>query len=422
MKKSQLLKQQRATKLKEMDALLPGEGQTMTDEARTKFDALEAEVKNLDSDIKRNENLEARTADMSWTQGGNPADAGEQREIDNIKKRYSILKAVRNEMQGRKQEGIEAEMHQEAMKESRGLPGAGMGFGVPIMFRADLAVASTGANLVPIEQRGFIGALQPRLVTEELGCTLLTGLTGNVELPGVDAAGSATWEGENDDAADAGSTMRKVSLSPNRLAAYQNVSLQLIMQESVSAEAEVRRLIERAIANKVDIAMLYDGPASDGSGIISASTNVVAIGTNGGALTWAKVVEMETAVATENADLNTLHYVFTTGLRGKLKVTEKISGQNGFIWDNNLVNGYSAVASNHLPKTLTKGSGSSLHAAIFGDFTNAIIAQWGGVFITVDSNSSDMTKKGLVNITANSYWDVALRHAKAFAVVKDASI
>ena len=61
---------------------------------------------------------------------------------------------------------------------------------------------------------------------EALGATMLTGLVGNLDLPRGNADASATWEGENDANAETSPTFDKISLSPNRLGAFTDISKQ----------------------------------------------------------------------------------------------------------------------------------------------------------------------------------------------------
>ena len=121
-----------------------------------------------------------------------------------------------------------------------------------------------------------------------------------------------------------------------------------------------------------------------------------------------------------NADVGTMGYLTNAKVRGKLKQTSKVSGQNGFIWEagNTPVNGYMAGVSNQVPSNLTKGTGTDLSAVIFGAWADLLIGQWGGIDLIVD----DVTEaaKGNVRLVAHSEWDIAVRHAESFAAIQDA--
>jgi HK97 family phage major capsid protein len=82
------------------------------------------------------------------------------------------------------------------------------------------------------------------------------------------------------------------------------------------------------------------------------------------------------------------------------------------------VNGYPFSVSNHVPSNLTKGTASGIcSAAIFGDFSQLIIGQWGFMDISVDNSSRK--REGYIEITVNVFVDVLVKQPKAFTVIKD---
>lgn len=94
---------------------------------------------------------------------------------------------------------------------------------------------------------------------------------------------------------------------------------------------------------------------------------------------------------------------------------QMILQRNGTDWT---IAGYKAAFSNLVPATGTKGTGTDLSTLIFGNWSDLLIGQWGGIDIVVD----DVTEaaKGNVRIIAHSEWDIAVRHAQSFAVITDA--
>ena len=83
----------------------------------------------------------------------------------------------------------------------------------------------------------------------------------------------------------------------------------------------------------------------------------------------------------------------------------------------NELNGYPVSISNLVPNDLTKGTGTSLNAGIFGDWSQVMIGEWGFYDMVVDNISRK--KEGLIEITVNSFLDILIKHGEAFAVVKD---
>lgn len=54
---------------------------------------------------------------------------------------------------------------------------------------------------------------------------------------------------------------------------------------------------------------------------------------------------------------------------------------------------------------------------IFGNWSELILAQWGGVDIVVNPYSLDTTNQ--IRITVNSFWDVDVKHAASFSMATD---
>jgi HK97 family phage major capsid protein len=146
----------------------------------------------------------------------------------------------------------------------------------------------------------------------------------------------------------------------------------------------------------------------------------VAGGTDGLAPTWAHIVELESDVSVANADIGTLSYLTNAKVRGKLKGTSKVSGQNGFVWEggDTPLNGYRAAVTNGVPSNLTKGTGTNLSAIIYGNFADLLIGMWGTLDLMVDPYS--LSTSGTVRVVALQDVDVAVRHAESFATMVDA--
>lgn len=428
MTKAQLL-EQRGDKLKAADALVTtaqNESRSMTAEEVTQFDTLEAEAKAIGETVARMERTAGRqnVRQVSINQDGEAGDKAA------IAKRFSITKAINSRLDG-KLEGIEKEMHDEAVKETRNFGGEIEGIGIPsflvkVAEKRDLTVgvATQIGNTVATEVGTMIPYLQPRLKVAELGATMMTGLTSNISIPRNNGIGTAAWEGETDDNAETNLTTEAISLSPKRLGAFMDYSKQLMLQSTVGVDNLVRTDLQRAIAIALDAA------AINGSGVSNQPTGVlttngignVEMGTNGGVPTRAKLVDLVTKLATENADMGNLAFLTTPGIRGTLQQTLLDSGSGRFVWESpNQLLGYNAQVSTQVPSTLTKGSASGIcHAIIYGNWSELMIAQWGGIDLLADPYT--LGTKAMVRVIVNSWWDLALRHVESFAAIKDAKI
>ena len=70
-----------------------------------------------------------------------------------------------------------------------------------------------------------------------------------------------------------------------------------------------------------------------------------------------------------------------------------------------------------MPSNFTKGSGSSLSAPIFGNWSDLLIGEWGTVDLLVDPYTN--ADSGQVRVVTFCFMDIAVRHAQSFAAVSD---
>lgn len=352
---------------------------------------------------------------------------------DKVSNDFRIIDAIGQFSKRQNLEGLALELDQEGKKEARnsGLEGAGTGaITLPAFLMSKRTSAdkrditatttTTGGYTVQTDLMGLIPFLDPRLTVLDMGATYLPGMVGNVDFPRNDAAATAVWaSSENTASTETTPTFDKLSLSPKRITAFTDVSKQNLLQTSIAMENFVRERLNRAAMSLLETACI-SGTGSSGqpTGLLTVSgTNDITIGTNGGPLTWALVVQFETEAATDNADLGNLGYLFTPGVAGVLKTTKRDVAGNGFIWEGPnvgaMVNGYKAMATNYLPSTLTKGSSSGVcHAAIFGNWSELMIAQWGGIDLMI--NPYTKGKEALVEVILHAWYDLGVRHAVSF--------
>ena len=284
-----------------------------------------------------------------------------------------------------------------------------------------MLTSNSGGAIPTVVASTMIDFLRNSLTLTNLGATLLTDLTGNLSIPKQTAAAVAGWAAEGVTFGELNPRIGQISLSPKRVGTYVEFSRTLSRQSSEDVEALVRRDLAAGVAIGIDRAGIAgSGVSPEPEGILTnPDIPVVSLGTNGGALTWAKIVAMESAVETSNALTGTLAYLTSVAAKGAMKTAPKEAGLPIYLWDEvaNTVNGYRAIASSQVPSNLTKGSGTGLSAAIFGDFSAVYIATWGGAIITVNPYSGD--REGLIRLVIEQHADVAIRHAESFSIVKD---
>lgn len=307
---------------------------------------------------------------------------------------------------------------QRSRRESRGIL-------IPVdVLKRDLTVgtATAGGHTVSTDllTGNFIDLLRNRSVMMQMA-TLLTDLNGNIAIPRMTGGATAYWVGEGSAPTESQQAFDQVTLSPNTVGAYTEMSRKLLLQSSMDIEALVRRDLATVLGLEIDrVAIEGSGSGAEPTGILNVSgIGAVAGGTNGLAPAWSHIVNLETEVTTDNADVGTLRYLTNAKVCGKLKQTEKASGTAQFVWDNGTLNGYQAIVSNQVPSDLTKGTSSGVCSAIiFGNFADLLIGMWGGLDLQVNPYSLDTT--GGVRITAFQDMDLAVRHPESFAAMKDA--
>jgi HK97 family phage major capsid protein len=372
--------------------------------------------------------LEQFRGQLLETLANKPLDLPSNVEMNETEQRdYSLLKAVREAASGTLS-GLEKEVSDEIASRT-GKSARGFYMPTNINFgKRDQTVGtnSQGGFLKPTDHLAdqFIEALYARLRIGEAGAQVLNGLVGDVAIPKLATATSnSAFVAEGSAPSEGAAVFSQVTMSPKTLAAYVDVSRKLMMQSDPSVEAVLRNDIINTFARKIDEVAIEGGGSNEPSGIIASSTgNVVAIGTNGGAISYSKVVDMVEAVEVDNAIINDESTCFlgnpkvTANLRTIGKQASGVEG-NFILGEDNKILGYDYKSSTLVPSDLSKGTGSNLSALIFGDFSQLLLGFYSGVDVVVDQSS--LSTSGGTRLAFFQDLDVALRHDDAFSVCKD---
>ena len=253
----------------------------------------------------------------------------------------------------------------------------------------------------------FIDILRNRTTIMQLG-TVMGGLTGNIDIPKQVAASQGYWLGEDADATESTLDLGQISMSPKTVAAFSEITRKLMVQSSLDVEALIRTDLARGLALTIDKAGYYGtGSEQQPLGI----TNYTGVNsqsfTTAGSPTFAELVNMETKIALQNADVDSMAYVGNAALRGYAKTTLKFPGVNGSqtIWEpGNTVNGYRTEITNQI----------ATGDVIMGNFADLLIGMWSGLELLVDPYSG--SKKGRIRIVVFQDVDFALRRTQSFCV------
>ena len=336
---------------------------------------------------------------------------------------FSIVKFLREASEG-KLTGLEADVAEMGAKEYERLGLTKKGFVLP----SAALRASAGQNYTTNADGGYaksemapryIDGLKERMAVVKLGATVLSDLVGSLPLVG---AGSMTaqWLAEGASASVSKSTFARVTMTPHRNAIIGAFSKDLLRQTSIDVEQIVWNKIQQAHAELLESAAIAGtGSSNQPTGILSTSgIGSVAIGTNGGPITWAKVVELETKVNAANGNRGKLAYLTNAKVIGDLKTIERASNTARFLLEGDRLNGYPIEWTNLVPSNLTKGTSTSkCSAMVFGNFEDLYIGHWGGIDVVVDPFT--LAENGDVRIVLNSWDDCVVSEPKSFAAVVD---
>ena len=435
MKNIKALKEERGSLLDELAGLqnvIEREARSMSEKETNRLSEIEARLSAIAGEVEKLEKLQSLAAQAA----GNSVSRSEEKEKSKMKEQYSFKRAMEMAISGRR-DGVEGEFNAIAAEEYQrsGVSVSAHSIKIPSeVFKRDMTATggspagTEGGYNIQTSVGSIIDVLLPRTVLRGLGVQQLSNLVGNLDLPTASTLPSAGWNTENGTATEKSPAFSKVTFSPKRLAAYIQVSNQLMLQSSNSIDAYVRNWLLQAMAQSMEAAAIKGGGSNEPTGIIAnSSVNVVYAGgaasnstnANGAAPVWADVVNLMKAV--ENANGEGVAYLTNPLVKAKLQTTPRQSSgvEGNFIWPagGSELNGYPVATSTLVPSNLSKGTSSTLSAAIFGDFSKMALASWGGMELTVDPYSG--ATAGLTNVVLNAYMDCNLLQPAAFAVCKD---
>lgn len=339
---------------------------------------------------------------------------------------FSLLRYISGIVSGNLS-GLEREVDQMGAEEYQRLGLTRQGHVIPSAYlRAasgqNYTAAADGGNLTEEGERRYLDILKDKLVVSSLGATVLTNLVGTFTAISSSAV-QAAWEGEGDKNELKKLTYSKLTMTPHRSSVSVATTKDLLRQTSYDVEQDLLTKITDAHAALLEKAAICGaGTSGEPTGILNTEgIGSVAVGTNGGPVTWKLIVALETDVNSKNANRGRMAYLSNAKVNGALKTTEKAANTARFLLSDEApktLNGYPFDWTNVVPSNLTKGTASEkCSALIFGNFQDLYIGQWGGIDIVVDPYTG--ARNGEIYITINAWNDVKVVEPKSFAAIKD---
>lgn len=389
-----------------------------TAEEKTAFNKLVEERKVLEADLETAQELESQVAARSLTKAPSVVLDAPSAKQDKDLKKYSFLRAINLKAENRSLDGIELEMHQEAEKEVRGFGETIKGFGIPsFLMEARAGHNATGAATegkqtieTVLRTENFIDVLFSNTWADKVGVTKLSGLQGNIDIPRQNNKPTVATVTETGVAADTQLSFDKVTLTPGRIAAKAPLTKQLMIQSSLGVEAYILKLLGKQFTEKINTDAL--------STLLTAVTENPFTGvttTNGLTFTYDALLEMERTLASADiGNADSWKWLTNPNVRKKAKGTAQLGNTiNAAIWGaNNEMAGYQSVVTNLVASNGTKGSGTGLSTAVLGDFSELIVAQWGGMDTIIDPYT--LGDAGQIRILCDMFMGYAVTRAASF--------
>lgn len=429
MKKSVQLKQQRTAVLRAQQAIVDkakAENRDFTAEEQAELDAKDIEVEDFDKQIETAEKNEAREDRFAAItarsvgqgfHGGDLGESSEQREVNNIQKRFSFTKAVREAAAG-KLEGVEKEVNDMALQEAASLKldfkSTDRSFSIPsYMMRATTQsvtgdAGAFGGALVPTDIR-MVNDFVPKLFLEELGANFLTGLTGNVKFP-INKSFELDWLEENEEVTLKASEFDGPTLKPKRAAAGVMISNQLMLQSSVDVEALIISNFRNAAKRAIERAAINGNGIKQPLGLLNIPGINLSAVTAAKAPEYSDILELKGLVKDADSTDISLGFLSDNVLASVLEGVKKDAGSGRFLLEDGKLAGMKHVASSLVPEL------AGNHPLIYGDWSQMTVGQWGGANFTVDPYTK--AGAGAVIVYINLYANVIVSLPKAFAVNK----
>lgn len=315
---------------------------------------------------------------------------------------FSLIKAINDVVNNRNinEDALNViEMGATEMRKS-GLSYSGQ-IQLPVEERGDAVaatVATDGKEIVATDKLNVLAPLMGKSILAEAGATFLTGLVGNISIPTYTGS-TCGWKGELEAADNGKGTFSSVELSPKRLTSYIDISKQFLTQDSVGAEEMLRADIVNSLVAKLEQTIFGDaaGDTTKPAGIFN--------GAEVAAPSYQGVCEAEAAVTDYSGEKR---FVMSPTAKSAFKQAT-ISGTKSdlrLLLEDGEVDGY----------PVSDSSNVVAGGYAFGDFSELVVAQWGGIDIVVDPYT--LATKNAIRLVINAYFDAKVRRDGAIKAYK----
>ena len=430
------LEEERKGCIERAEALLKkanDEGRAMTEEESQQYDAELARAeeisKELESQAERAAKLKEaqdraakiRSAVVNPTPRSKDFSGQELRDVQ----KFSITRAIRSLMGKGFMDGVESEVCDEGAKEASraGIVFDNRALVIPTAALRALAkkqstratsVTSTDGDTVTSEAYPTIFEMfRNRLILPKLGANTFDGLVGNVKISTqTGAGGDLTPLDETATATSLDPELNMVELSPKRIAAYTQVSNQLIMQSSPNVQDFVTNNLMKSLLSGFEKQAFQGSAGSKIVGIPNVTGVVASNVATANQPTWGEVLSLVSNLANTDFDIQKTGFALNATLMTTLMSTLKSANNFEFIMSEFFnADGLKSLAG--LKAAVSGNVGSGL---IFGPWETMYIGQWGGIGVIYDPYTQ--AKAGSVEITVEGFFDAQLGNPALFSLLK----
>lgn len=242
-------------------------------------------------------------------------------------------------------------------------------------------------ELVEEEFKGLLEPLYADSVISNLGITIYNGLPAGDFKVSAMSKGSAAWADETGIATDSKNTFSHITLQPKRISAQLSYSKQFLAQDTIGAEAAIRRDIYNALVAKIQSTMLSadasgaNKPAGIFNGVTAKNIS-----------SYAELCDVEATVDDSNVK-GERKYLMSNKAKAILRCMPKSSLTTELVLDGNDIDGTPVIANSDVPTT----------QYAYGDFSNIVMGTWGNVDLIVDPYT--LAAENSVRIVVNAFVD-----------------
>ena len=242
-------------------------------------------------------------------------------------------------------------------------------------------------EIVEEEFKGLLEPLYADSVISNLGITIYNGLPAGDFKVSAMGKGSAAWADEQGTAAESKNTFSHVTLQPKRISAQLSYSKQFLAQDTIGAEAAIRRDIYNALVAQIQSTMLSadasgaNKPAGIFNGVTAKNIS-----------SYAELCDVEAAVDDSNVK-GERKYLMSNKAKAILRCMPKSSLTTELVLDGNDIDGTPVIANSDVPTT----------QYAYGDFSNIVMGTWGNVDLIIDPYT--LAAENSVRIVVNAFVD-----------------